>query len=56
MIATYSRMTEEELQRELKAMDQAAKKILKSKKSTREFLIKHGFMTKDGKLPKHYGG
>ena len=56
MISTYSRMTKEELKRELDAMDRAAKKIFKSKKSTREFLIKHGYMTKGGKLPKRYGG
>ena len=32
------------------------KDLLKSKKKAREFLIKHGYITKSGKLTKRYGG
>jgi hypothetical protein len=32
------------------------RELLKSKEKAREFMIKHGYITKSGKLTKRYGG
>jgi predicted neutral ceramidase superfamily lipid hydrolase len=32
------------------------KEITKDKKTARDFLVKHGYVTKTGKLTKRYGG
>lgn len=45
-----------EIDRDLAAIDRGAAKINRSKKTARAWLIKHGFMTKGGKLTKRYGG
>ena len=43
-----------EVQEEIKKMNQASKRIMRTKASARAFLIKNGFNTKDGKLTKQY--
>jgi hypothetical protein len=50
------RMTKRELEIELRAIREAGKKIRRSPQSARAYLIKHGFLTKTGRLPKRYGG
>lgn len=42
--------TEATVRRELKIMRQGTNKLLKSKKTARDFLYKHGFITRDGQL------
>ena len=46
----------EQVDREIENMRRFGEKLRRSKKKTREFLIKGGFMTEDGKLTKRYGG
>jgi hypothetical protein len=46
----------EEVDRDIERMHRFTNKLLKSKKKARDFLIKGGFITKDGKLTKRYGG
>lgn len=46
--------TKEEVDREIEAMDRASKKITRTKASAKAFLMKHGFITKDGKPTKRY--
>lgn len=48
--------TEATVRRELKIMRQGTNKLLKSKKTARDFLYKHGFITRDGQLTQRYGG
>ena len=48
--------SKEEVDEMIASLDRAANKILKSKKTARDFLIKHGYITKAGKLTKQYGG
>jgi len=43
-----------EVQREIKAMAAAGKKIRASKKSARAYLLKYGFITKDNALHPNY--
>jgi len=38
----------------LKASRKLMRKVLKDEASAREFLIKAGLLTKQGKLPRHY--
>jgi hypothetical protein len=45
-----------EVDRDIAAIDRAAKRILQSKKTAKAWLVKHGFITKDGNLTKRYGG
>jgi hypothetical protein len=56
MVTINQTMTPERAKREIKAMHDAGKRIRSSKESARAYMIKHGFMTKSGKLPKRYGG
>jgi hypothetical protein len=46
----------EEVDEMIASLHRGTAKLLKSKKKAREFMIKHGFMTEDGKLTKRYGG
>ena len=46
--------SKKEVDREIQAMDRASKKITRTKASAKAFLVKHGFITKDGKLTKRY--
>jgi len=43
-----------EVDRIVATISRETKKITQSKKSALEFLIKHGFITKSGKLTKQY--
>ena len=43
-----------EVRKEIRAMRQASKEIFTSKKATRAFLIKGGYITKDNKLAPAY--
>jgi hypothetical protein len=43
-----------EVDREIEVMRRFTKKITRSKKAAREFLIRGGFITKDGQLTKRY--
>jgi len=45
-----------EIDRDIAAIDRAAAKINRSKKTARAWLIKHGFITKTGRPTKRYGG
>jgi len=45
---------ETEIKRQLKAIDEVTKKLLKSKRASKNFLVKNGFYTKDGKLHPDY--
>lgn len=47
------RLTDPEIKAEL---DAELKKWTKTPELARQYLIKHGFLTKTGKLPKKYGG
>ena len=43
-----------EVDREIAILDLVAAKALKTRKSAKEFLIRHGLLTKTGKLPRAY--
>jgi hypothetical protein len=45
-----------EIERDIAAIRRETKKITRSRKTARAWFIKHGFMTKSGKLTKRYGG
>ena len=45
-----------EIERDIAAIEKGSKKIMRSKKAARAWFVKHGFITKDGKLTKRYGG
>jgi hypothetical protein len=49
-------MTTEQIREEIDAIKRAGKKIRRTRASARAFLVKHGFITKSGKLSKRYGG
>jgi hypothetical protein len=48
------RRSKAEVDREVAAMRRFSKKITRTKKSARAFLIRGGFITKDGKLTERY--
>jgi hypothetical protein len=41
-------------EKELEVLDRAARRVYKTPKSARAFLLKHGFITKSGKLHPRY--
>jgi hypothetical protein len=43
-----------EIKEEVKAMRTASSKLLASKKSARDYLVAHGFITRSGKLTSTY--
>jgi hypothetical protein len=49
-------MTAREVRREIEALRKAGKKIRRSEKSARAFLVKHCFVTAGGQLAKRYRG
>jgi hypothetical protein len=49
-------LSKEESERVIKELREAGKKIRRTPETARAFLIKHGFITKGGKLTKRYGG
>lgn len=46
--------TKKEVDCEIRDMERVSKKISRTKKSAREFLLKHGFITKEGLVAKRY--
>ena len=54
MVTVLNPRSSKEVQEEIKKMNQAAKRIMRTKASASAFLIKNGFNTKDGKLTKQY--
>ena len=47
---------ENEAARTIEIVRSVTKELTKSKATARAFLIKHGYITKSGKLTKRYGG
>lgn len=43
-----------DVKKELEMIERESKKIRSTQKSAREFLVKHGYFTKQGKLTKRY--
>jgi len=56
MTVVASKPDNRQLRAEIPVIQKAARKHLESPEKARQFLIKGGFMTKGGKLPKRYGG
>lgn len=54
MTTGYSSLTPQDVRRQIASMERSAKKITKSKATARAFLIKAGFITKNGKLAPKY--
>ena len=54
MIQVIQSLTQADVDREVKSIREFTKKITKSKKTAREFLIRAGYITKSGKLTKRY--
>lgn len=51
-LSTYR--PQSEIDAELAAFKRAARRVYRTKRSTHAFLLKHGFITKGGKLTKRY--
>jgi hypothetical protein len=56
MIFVHETFTAREAKREIEALRRTGKKIRKTPETAKAFLIKHGFITKEGRLTKRYGG
>lgn len=56
MTVVISRPSEDEVRREVEALQIAARKIIRSKDAARKYLRENGFIRKDGTLTKRYGG
>lgn len=56
MSTVVTTLSAAEVRLEAKAIKKAGKEIRKDRATTLEFLRKHGFVTKSGKLTKRYGG
>ena len=54
MVITLAPRTREEVQEEIKSIQKFGRKIRKTKKSARAFLLKHGFITEDNQLGPKY--
>jgi len=54
MIAVLYKRTAGEVEKEVRAIEKAGTEISKTPESAREFLRKHGFITKGNKLTKKY--
>lgn len=54
MSTVAGKKTHRETQSELNAIRKAGREINRTKESSREFLIKHGFITKSGQPGKAY--
>lgn len=48
--------SEKEAKAQIKAIRKTSARATKSKATARAYLLKHGYITKDGKLTKQYGG
>ncbi|MGC1479015.1 MAG: hypothetical protein WA771_00815 [Chthoniobacterales bacterium] len=56
MVTSTIPMTPKQVREEVETIQRASKKILASKETAREFLVKFGFITKSGKVTRRYGG
>ncbi len=57
MTIVIAKPSDKEIRKELKAIKSASRKIASSPESAKAYLIKQGFLTKDGKkLHSRYGG
>jgi hypothetical protein len=54
MVAVIAKRTSDQLRKELRAIKKAGNEINKSPATARAFLLKHGFITTDNKVGKHY--
>lgn len=54
MTVVVAKPSQAEIKEEVKAMRKASSKLLASKKSAREYLVTHGFITRSGKLSSTY--
>jgi len=54
MVAIIPKRSSREVQREVKAINGAAKRVNESAASAKKFLYKHGFITKNKKVSSHY--
>jgi hypothetical protein len=54
MVAVIAKRTSGQLKKELRAIKKAGDEINKSPATARAFLRKHGFITNDNKVGKHY--
>jgi hypothetical protein len=54
MVATVAKRSPAQVRTEVQIIKKAGNEINKSTRSARAFLRKHGFITKDDKLGKHY--
>ncbi|MBC2601165.1 hypothetical protein [Puniceicoccus vermicola] len=56
MTVVVPRTSDKEVRQEAKSLESVGKKLVASKKVARSYLHKNGFIRKDGKLTKKYGG
>jgi hypothetical protein len=54
MVAVISKRTPCQVQKEIQAIRKASDKVNRSASSARTFLKKHGFITENCKVSKHY--
>lgn len=54
MTVLIGKPTEKQVREEIRAMKRASKRINATPATAREFLLKHGFITKSGKLHPRY--
>ena len=54
MTVVIAKPSRAEINEEIKAIQNASSKLLSSKKTARNYLVKHGFITKTGKLTSTY--
>lgn len=54
MVAVISKRTPRQVQKEIRAIRKASDKVNKSASTARTFLKKHGFITENGKVARHY--
>lgn len=54
MTVVVAKPSQAEIKEEVKAMREASSKLLASRKSAREYLVSHGFITPSGRLSRTY--
>ena len=54
VVAIIPKRSSREVQKEVKAINGAAKRVNESAASAKKFLYKHGFITKNKKVSSHY--
>jgi hypothetical protein len=50
----FSTLSQSQVKETIEKMRKKSKELSKTRETAREFLIRHGFITKSGKLTKHY--